>query len=173
MRKLLVVAALAAGLLFGAARAQDIEPLSASSMPTSEDYWTALVAARIERQAELDELMGTMAAEMAVIRKTKDRKKREAFMAAHRTHMREAMSLTRGMGGKRMREIMAEHMGSGMASDMRPGTDTDQPQHTQTRTPAARPRVEMSDAQRLRDLENRLDMMQVIMESMLEADAMR
>ena len=125
MRQAMLMIALTAGLLSGVAWSQDIDPLSASSMPTSEDYWVALVADRIERQAKLDELMATMAEEMAVIRKTKDRKKRDAFMAAHLTHMREAMGVMRGMGSERMREVMAEHMGPGME----PGTDADDPWH--------------------------------------------
>ena len=108
--------------------------------------------------------MGTMAEEMAVIRKTKDRKKRLAFMATHRTHMREAMGLMRGMGNERMREVMFKHMGPGME----PETDSDDPWHVYERMAWSPPRAEMSDAQRLTDLESRLDMTQVMMESMME-----
>ena len=164
MRQAILVIVTTAGLLSGVARTQDIDPLPANSMPTSEDYWEELVADRIERHAKLDELMGTMAAEMAVIRKTKDRKKREAFMAAHLTHMREAMGLMRGMGGERMREVMAEHMDP----RMEPGMESDEPWHVYRRMGSAPPRVEMSDAQRLTDLEIRIDMMQVMMESLME-----
>jgi hypothetical protein len=164
MRQVILMIVLAAGVLSGAAWAQDIDPLSASSMPTSEDYWTELVADRIERQAKLDELMGTMAEEMAVIRKTKDRKKRESFLAIHRTHMREALALMRDMGGERMREVMTGHLGSGLDLE----TDSDDPLHVYKRMGSPPPRAEMSDALRLADLESRLDMMQVMLESLIE-----
>ncbi len=78
-----------------------------------------------DRQARLDNLMGTMAKEMAAIRDTGNRKERQALMVTHRENMREAMSLMHGMGGMRMREVMAEHMGPGMKS----GMDPDRPRH--------------------------------------------
>lgn len=153
-RSLLVIA-LSAMLIGGFALAQQSEP----AQHTAE----SLAAERAERQAQLDELMGSMAEEMAVIRDVKDPEKRKALMATHREHMREAMQLMRGMGGAHMREVMAEHLGPGM----QPDTDADRPHHLHKRMAAA-PRTELSDAERLIDLENRLDMMQVMMESMME-----
>ncbi len=67
------------------------------------------------------------------------------------------------MGGERMRNIVSAHTGASGNSD-RSGD-------SQKSIPSSRPRTEMSDAQRLSDIEIRLDMMQVIMESLMESDA--
>ena len=160
MRKTMVVIGLTAGLLAGVAGAQEIEPFSTSAMPTNEDYWAKLVAERFERQTRLDQLMGAMAAEMATVRKTNDVEKRQAMMTAHRKHMREAISLMHEMGGDRMRNLVSGHTGT--------AGDADRPGYMQQRMPPSRPRAEMSDAQRLSDLEIRLDMMQVMLESLME-----
>ena len=163
MSKSPVVIALTVVLLAGSARAQETDP--AKKVQTQ---WAAEKAERAERQTRLDELMGTLTEEMANIREAKNHTERQALMVKHREHMQEAMSLMRGMGGERMRELMAEHMGSGLKHEMK----SEQPQRVRpswglgmVTTP--RPRAEMSDAQRLIDLENRLDMMQVMMESMM------
>ncbi|NIO39370.1 MAG: hypothetical protein GTO41_03695 [Burkholderiales bacterium] len=163
MRQTIIVIALTAGLLSGAAWPQDIEPLQTASMPTSGDYWAQMLADRLERQARFDELMAAMVEEMATIRKTSDRDKRQALMTIHREHMRAAIELMRGMGGERMRNIVSAHTGASGNSD-RSGD-------SQKSIPSSRPRTEMSDAQRLSDIEIRLDMMQVIMESLMESDA--
>ena len=160
MRKTMVVIGLTAGLLTGVAGAQEIEPFLTNPMPTYEDYWVKLVAERIERQTRLDELMGTMAAEMATVRKTKDSEIRREMMTTHRKHMREAISLMHEMGGDRMRNLVSGHTGT--------AGDVDRPGYMQQRMSPSRPRAEMSDAQRLSDLEIRLDMMQVMLESLME-----
>jgi hypothetical protein len=49
MRQAMLVIAITAGLLSGVAWTQDIDPLSANSMLTSEDYWERLAAYRVER----------------------------------------------------------------------------------------------------------------------------
>lgn len=159
-----IVVALAAVMLAGPVWAQETDPANEIAA-----QYAAEKADREARQARLDELMGTMAEEMESLRNAKSRKDREAVMATHREHMREAMGLMRGMGGTRMREVMGDHMGSGMGQKMASGG----PKHQHKRASAARPRAEMSDAQRLADLENRLDMMQVMMESLMNDYAKR
>lgn len=155
IRGSLFIIALSAILLAGSVWAQESGPAE----PTADK----LPAERAERQARLDKLMDTMAVEMGAIRDASDRKERDALMAIHREHMHEAMRLMRDMGGTHMREVMAGHMGPGRKSP----ADSDQPHHLHKRiAPAAR--TELSDAERLADLEIRLDMMQVMMESMME-----
>jgi hypothetical protein len=160
-----MIVALAALLLTGPVWAQG-ETDPANEMAAQ---YAAEQAAREARQVRLDELMGIMAGEMEAIGSAKSRKDREAVMETHRKHMREAMSLMRGMGGKRMREVMAGHMDAGMKKKM---TSAD-PMHQHKRMAASRPRADMSDAQRLTDLENRLDMMQVMMEALMNDYAER
>ncbi len=167
MRQLLLVIALATGMFSGAVWAQDIDflqPIEIDLLQPSEEYWVELVAERLERLARLDALMGTMAAEMAAIRQRKDRKEREALMTTHRKHMREAMGLMRGIGGERMREVMSQHV----ASATEHGVNADRPHNRLKRRGSTRPRSEVSDAERLTDLESRLDMMQIIIESLLD-----
>ena len=62
-----------------------------------------------------------------------------------------------------MREVMAEHMGPGPA----PVDDSGRALHQHKRMSHAQRRSHMSDARRLADLENRVDMMQVMLESMM------
>jgi hypothetical protein len=121
-------------------------------------------AKRTEQQVQVDEMMDTLAEEMAAIRGAKSQKERHALMATHQQHMREAMGLMRDMGGMHMREVMTEHMGPSM--EPKPGAE--HRRHWHKRTAPIRPREELSNAQRLTDLENRLDMMQVIIESLME-----
>jgi hypothetical protein len=180
MRQLLLVIALATGMLSGAVWAQDndlLQPIEidllqlseSDLLQPSEEYWVELVAERLERQARLDALMGTMTAEMAAVRQTKDRREREALMTTHREHMREAMGLMRGFGGERMREVMSQHAGSTTEH----GVNADRPHDRLKRRGSSRPRSEVSDAERLTDLESRLDMMQIIIESLLGGYAAR
>ena len=162
MTKSTVVIALTVALFAGSVWAQET-----NYAKEIRDQWAAEKAERAERQAKLDELMGTLTEEMAAIQETKDHTKRQGLMATHREHMREAMSLMRGMSGERMRELTAEHMGSGMKHKMK----SERPQHRHKGIASPRPRAEMSDAQRLTDLENRIDMMQVMVESMMNTDS--
>lgn len=159
MKTFIVIAAIAAFLLSGKSWAQ--APDAANEI---DKQWQAEQSDRDQRQARLDQLMSTMATEMQAIRNTGNRKERDALMAEHRRTMREAMDLMHDMGGTHMREMMAEHMGSGTESD----TDSNGPRHLHKRMTPARPRAQMSDAQRLADLENRVDMMQIMMESMMD-----
>ena len=152
MLRKLVFAGLSLALLVSSAWAQETDPDRDIS-----DEWAAEQAVRAERQDRLDELMMSMANEMAEIRATTDRTKRESLMAAHRENMREAMGLMRSMGGIHMREVMAEHTGPGM-------------QHAHKGMHASQTHPEMSGEQRITDLENRMDMMHVMMESMMEAN---
>ncbi len=162
MSKLLIVTVPIAVLLFAGAWAQETDPAQEIA-----DQWAVEQALRVERQARLDTLMVTMAKEMAAIRSTTNRREKESLMVVHRENMREAMSLMRGMGGMHMREVMSEHMGSGM----KPGMGSGMPEHGQKRMNSSLSHAEPSNEQRLTDLENRMDMMHVMMESMMEAEA--
>ena len=164
MQRLPLIVSLVAVLLTGPVWAQETDPANEIAQ-----QYAAERAAREARQARLDELMGTMANEMETLRNAKSRKDRAAVMETHRMHMREAMSLMRGMGGERMREVMGGHMDVGMGQTM----GADGPAHQHKRGMGARPRADMSDAQRLADIENRLDMMQVMMESLMNDYANR
>jgi len=159
-----LIVALAAVLLTGPVLAQETDPANEIAA-----QYAAEKAAREARQARLDELMGIMAGEMEALRSAKSRKGREAVMETHRKHMREAMSLMQGMGGQRMREVMGGHMDAGGGQPMMAGKAG----HQHKQGMAARPRADMSDAQRLSDIENRLDMMQVMMESLMNDYAER
>ncbi len=161
MGKSRVVITLTAVLLTSSVWAQESGPATKNDV-----QWAAEKAERADSQARLDELMSTLTEEMAAIRKTKKRTERQALMVKHREHMAEAMSLMRGMGGTHMRELMTEHMESGMGAGMQ--SDRPRHRHKSSGIRSYRPRGEQSDAQRLTDLENRLDMMQVMMESMMD-----
>ncbi len=161
-----MIVALAAVLLTGPVWSQETD----LAREMTERY-AAEQAARESRQVRLDELMGIMADEMTTLRSARSRKDREAVMDTHRKHMREAMSLMRGMGGARMREVMGGHMDAG--TDHQRNTPADGKAHQHERGMMARPRADMSDAQRLADVENRLDMMQVMMESLMNDYASR
>ena len=163
MRQTMLMIALTAGLLSGVAWAQDIEPLQTSPMPTSVDYWAQMLADRLERQVRFDEMMVAMVEEMTTIRKTIDRDKRQAMMTTHREHMRAAIELLRSTGSERMRDVVSVHTGA--------SGDSDRSGDRQIRMPSSRPHTEMIDAQRLSDIEIRLDMMQVMMELLMESDA--
>lgn len=159
MRNTPTVIALVTLLLAGTGWAQESDPASEIA-----EEWTGEQALRELRQARLDVLMGTIAEEMHTIRNTQNRKERQALMSTHRENMREAMGLMREMGGTRMREVMAEHAGPGPA----PTADSDQPKRKYRGISLTRPLEQLSTSRRLADLENRLDMMQVMMESMMD-----
>ena len=120
------------------------------------EYWRVQEIEREQRQASLDELMSTMATEMESIRNAANDQEREALLAAHRSSTHEAMTLMREMGGLHLREVLSDHLGSGGGG-----------KHTAYHEP----REHMSDAARLADLENRLDMIQIMLESILEEQA--
>ena len=50
-------------------------------------------------------------------RSSENRDDRETLMVKHREHMHEAIGLMDGMSGKHMREVMAEHTGSGVKQE--------------------------------------------------------
>lgn len=158
MKTVTLIAALATLLLTSSGWAQETDPANDIA-----EQWSAEQTLRELRQARLDELMSAMAEEMKAIRSSENPDERQMLMATHRETMREAMGLMRDMGGAHMREVMAEHMGPGRA----PAADSARASHQHKRKPHAQPRSQMSDSQRLADLENRVDMMQVMLESMM------
>ena len=115
------------------------------------------------QQAEIQELMGELAEQMATIRVTRDREERQRLMGAHRDKMREALGQMREMGGTAMQAMIAEHM---RVQD-RVSPDTKEPAHRHKQPPISRA-GRSSGGPRLTDLELRIDMMQVIMESLIE-----
>ncbi len=119
-------------------------------------YWEQEQAQRAERQARLQELMSTLAEEMEAIRGTTDKSKSQALLATHRANMHEAMGLMIDMGGPHLRDVLAEHIGAGAGAGGKH-------QHAMP----MQAREHMSDSVRLSDIENRLDMLQIIIESIL------
>jgi hypothetical protein len=142
-------------MVSGTAWAQETDPAKQIA-----EYWQAEQAQRESRQARLDELMSTMAEEMEAIRGADDPAKRQALMVTHRKNMLEAMQLMRSMGGTHLQEAVADHLGSGVGA----GGDHNHAAPT-------RPREHMSDSSRLADLENRVDMMQIMIESIVGEQA--
>lgn len=152
-------ALLAAGTLWS--QESDLSAQIADELQTEQ-------AQRADREQRLNQLMAVMAREMEALHQTEDREQHRQLMATHRNHMFEAMDLMRDLGGAHMRDVMTEHLAphhamhheSGMAGMTGGG-------HMMT----SRPRAHMSDARRLSDLETRVDMMQIMMESMLTEQA--
>mgnify|MGYP001557422360 FL=1 len=159
MNKLHLVAVSIAMLLVAGAWAQETDP----SADITRD-WAEQEAQRAENQARMDELMGTMNAEMVAIRASTNRKDRQALMTEHRAHMLEAMSLMRGMNGMHMRKAMAGHAGSGMKHAM----GMNNKQHMSKDMAAPTQHSGMKTEDRIRDLEIRIDMMSIMMESMMQ-----
>lgn len=162
MFRLLVIAALSGALFISSAWAQETDPAGELT-----DQWAAEQAARAVRQERLDGLMVTMASEMADIRATTNRAERESLMVAHRENMREAMGLMRSMGGAHLRKAMSQHVRPGTKEEM----GSSMSEHAHKGMDSSQPLIEMTSEQRLSDLENRMDMMHVMMESMMEVDA--
>jgi hypothetical protein len=78
--------------------------------------------------------------------------------------MYEAMDLMRDLGGAHMRNVMTEHLAPHHAMHHAPGMAG---MGSGSHMMMSWPRSHMSDATRLDDLETRVDMMQIMMESML------
>lgn len=127
--------------------------------------WAAEQAARAERQSRLESLMVTMAEEMEAIRAATNPDERHELLETHRENMHEAMKLMHEMGGMHLRDVVSEHLGRASVSPEK----ADSPQHRHKQPPMSRPRAGMSDAERLADLETRVDMMQIMIESILGA----
>ena len=125
-------------------------------------------AQRADREQRLNEMMSVMAGEMEALHQTEDRVKHRQMMATHRNHIFEAMDLMRDLGGAHMCDVMTEHLAPHHATHHASGpTGMTGGGHMM----ASRPRAHMSDATRLSDLETRVDMMQIMMESMLTEQA--
>ncbi len=164
MSKFFVVAVSMAAIFAVGAWAQEVDPSEEISK-----QWAAEQAARAERQERLDDLMVIMATEMAEIRASINSAERESLMVAHRENMNEAMSLMRSLGGAHMRTVMAEHLGSGMKPGM--VANKSQQMHMKMDMDSDHPHHQMSHEERLKDLEIRMDMTHIMMESMMEIDS--
>jgi len=112
----------------------------------------------------IEELMATLADEMAEIRRTRDRAERQRLMEVHRTNMREALILMREIGGEQMATIMASHM---EAQDKVP-QEPNKRVHRHKQPPVFDTSGTSKESSRLTDLELRLDMMQIMLESLVD-----
>jgi len=162
MRTLIAITVTTAVLAAGTIWAQETDPVQQLS-----DAWQAEQAQRTEREQRLDQLMTVMTREMEAMHQTDDRSEQQKLLATHRQHMNEAMDLMRDLGGAHMRELTREHLGSHHTMHHSSGMAGAADGHMMS----SRPREHMSDATRLGDLETRVDMMQIMLESMLTEDA--
>jgi hypothetical protein len=149
MRTLIVIFTATTLLAAGSLWSQETDPARQIA-----EAWQAEQQLRADREQRLNELMTTLSEEMQAIHMTSDRDKQQQLLTAHRANMHEAMALMRDLGGKHMRDLTSEHLTSARGHMM--------PSHS---------RDHMSDAIRLNDLETRVDMMQIMLESMLTEDA--
>jgi hypothetical protein len=113
------------------------------------EHWQTQEALRTEREERLNELMPIMAEEMEAIDKAR------------------AMDLMRDLGGAHLGDVMAQHLGS--HHDVKHGMQKAAGDAQQISSSI--PREHISDAARLGDLETRVDMMQIMLESMLSEQA--
>ncbi len=133
------------------------------------EHWQTQQALRTEREERLNELMSIMAEEMEAIDKASNSGQRQQLLVNHRIHMHESMDLMRDLGGVHLREVMTQHLGS--HHDVKHGMQK-APADARHTSPSI-PREQISDAARLSDLETRVDMMQIMLESMLSEQAKR
>ena len=157
MRTLITLITATAVLATGSLWAQETDPARQIA-----EAWQAEQEMRAEHEERLNELMTVMAEEMEAIHEAGNQTERQQLLAEHRDHMHEAMDLMRDLGGSHMRDVTKQHLGphskmhqsSEMAGSMMQGL----------------PRQHMSDSTHLDDLETRVDMMQIMLESMLAED---
>ena len=164
MRTLIVVFTATAMLMSGAIFSQETDPARQIA-----EQWQAEQALRAEREARLNELMSIMAEEMEAIHEADERSQKQQLMAKHRAHMYEAMDLMRDLGGAHMRDVVEQHLGPhhGAMGKAHKATGGHRSMMSSI------PREQISDAARLGDLETRVDMMQIMLESMMAEQAER
>jgi uncharacterized protein YicC (UPF0701 family) len=117
----------------------------------------------INYEARLEIAMAGLAEEMAVIRATRDPDERQRLMDTHLNNMRETLILMRGMGGEAMQMLMAEHL----AASEQEAPKGKRPIHVH-KWPTEISASTSGGLPPLADLELRLDMMQVVLESLVE-----
>ena len=103
------------------------------------EQWVAAQERQVMYETRLHELDAIIDKEMATMRTMSPGTERQALMQTHRNHMLEAVGLMVKLGDPGLRDVLAEHAG---------------PQS-------------VDDAHRLMMLEDRLDMIVVMMESLL------
>ena len=162
MRVLIIVVTTVTMVMAGNLLAQETDPARQIA-----EHWQTQQALRTEREERLNELMSIMAKEMEAIDKAGNSSQRHQLMADHRIHMHEAIDVMRDLGGVHLQDVMAQHLGS--HHDVRHGMQK-APGDARQISPSI-PREHISDAARLSDLETRLDMMQIMLESMLSEQA--
>ena len=162
MRVLIIAVTIITMVMAGNLLAQETDPARQIA-----EHWQTQQALRTEREERLNELMSIMAEEMEAIDKASNSEQRQQLMASHRIHMHESMDLMRDLGGAHLREVMTQHLGS--HHDAKYGMHKAPGDARQT-SPSI-PREQISDAARLSDLETRVDMMQIMLESMLSEQA--
>jgi hypothetical protein len=164
MRVLIIAVTIITMAIAGNLLAQETDPARQIA-----EHWQTQQALRTEREERLNELMSIMAKEMEAIDKASNSGQRQQLMVNHRIHMHESMDLMRDLGGVHLREVMTQHLGS--HHDVKHGMQKALGDARQT-SPSI-PREQISDAARLSDLETRVDMMQIMLESMLSEQAKR
>ncbi len=164
MKTLIIAVTTITMLMAGSVWSQETDPARQIA-----EQWQAEQTLRAEREQRLNELMSTMAEEMEAIHEAREGNQRMQLMSKHRVHMYEAMDLMRDLGGTHMREVTAQHLGP--HHNDRHGAHGTAGGHPKMMSSI--PRENISDAYRLRDLETRVDMMQIMMESMLAEQADR
>ena len=164
MRTLIIVVTTTTLLMAGSLWSQETDPVSQIA-----EQWQAEQALRAEREQRLNELMSTMAQEMDAIHKAGDSSQKRQLMAEHRAHMVEAMDLMRDLGGAHLRDIASQHLGPHHGA--KGGANKTAGGHQSMMSSI--PREQISDAARLGDLETRVDMMQIMLESILAEQANR
>ena len=162
MKILTIIVTSVAMVVAGNLSAQETDPARQIT-----EHWQTQQALRTEREERLNELMSIMAEEMEAIDKASNSGQRQQLMANHRIHMHEAMDLMRDLGGVHLRDVMSRHLGS--HHDVKHGMQK-APGDVRQISPSI-PREHISDAARLSDLETRVDMMQIMLESMLSEQA--
>ncbi len=162
MKVLLIAVTIIPMVMAGNLLAQETDPARQIA-----EHWQTQQALRTEREERLNELMSIMAEEMEAIDKASNGAQRQQLMANHRIHIHEAMDLMRDLGGVHLRDVMEQHLGS--HRDAKHGMHK-APGDAQ-RISSSIPREHISDAARLSDLETRVDMMQIMLESMLSEQA--
>ncbi len=158
MRILIIVVTTATMLMAGSLWSQETDYAHQIG-----EQWQAEQALRVEREQRLSELMSTMAEEMDAIHKAGESSQKQELMTKHRVHMFEAMDLMRDLGGTHLRAVTMQHLGPSHGA----GHEVQDAAGSHGSMMSSVPREQTSDASRLGDLETRVDMMQIMLESML------
>ncbi len=147
----------------GAAWAGEIDPVR-----VIEEEWRAERVAAEQRRTRIDELESVLSSQMDAIRRATSDDERRTLLAEHRLSLQEALQLMRATHNAPWEDISAEHLGPARVSNVGAGHATHHPGNVKSGE-----YDESADDVRLADLENRIDMMQIMIESMVQSQARR